>query len=171
MNLKKKIRDIPNFPKKGIIFRDITTLLRDPHAFEVVIDEFCVYFAKKRITKVAVIESRGFIFGGPIALSLGVGIVPIRKKGKLPYKTASQRYKLEYGWDSLEIHQDAFTKRDRVVIIDDLLATGGTARAAAKLVEKLGASVVSIGFLIELGYLNGRAKLKEYDVKTLINYD
>ncbi len=171
MNLKKKVRDIPDFPKKGIIFRDITTLLKDSRAFETAIDEFCVYFAKKKITKVAVIESRGFIFGGPIALSLGVGIIPIRKKGKLPYKTVGQRYKLEYGWDSLEIHQDALTKRDRVVIIDDLLATGGTAAAAAKLVEKLGASVASIGFLIELGYLEGRKKLKDYDVKTLISYD
>lgn len=171
MNLKKKVRDIPNFPRKGIIFRDITTLLKDAGAFELAIDEFCVYFAKKKITKVAVIESRGFIFGGPIALSLGVGIIPIRKKGKLPHNTVGQRYKLEYGWDSLEMHRDALTKRDRVVIIDDLLATGGTARAAAKLVEKLGAQVASIGFLIELGYLGGRKKLKDYDVKTLIQYD
>ncbi|MGB5106731.1 MAG: adenine phosphoribosyltransferase [Candidatus Zixiibacteriota bacterium] len=171
MDLKTKIRSIPDFPKKGIVFRDITTLLQDPVAYEMAIDQFCVHFAKHKITKVGVIESRGFIFGGPIAMALGVGLVPIRKKGKLPWDTVRQSYKLEYGTDSLEVHKDAVNKRDRVLIIDDLLATGGTAQASTKLIEKLGAKVAGLGFLIELSFLDGRKKLKEYDVLTLINYD
>jgi adenine phosphoribosyltransferase len=171
MNLRSKIRDIPDFPKKGIVFRDITTLLQDPRAYEHAIDEFCTHFARHRVTKVGVVESRGFIFGGPIALQLGVGIVPIRKKGKLPWDTVRQTYKLEYGTDSLEMHTDAVSKRDRVLIIDDLLATGGTARASVKLIEKLGAKVAGLGFLIELSFLNGRDKLKDYDLLTLIKYD
>ncbi len=171
MDLKTKIRSIPDFPKKGIVFRDITTLLQDPAAYETAIDQFCMHFAKHKVTKVGVIESRGFIFGGPIAMALGVGLVPIRKKGKLPWDTVRQSYKLEYGTDSLEVHRDAVNKRDRVLIIDDLLATGGTARASTKLIEKLGAKVVGLGFLIELSFLGGRKKLSEYDVLTLINYD
>ena len=171
MDLKTKIRSIPDFPKKGIVFRDITTLLQDPAAYETAIDQFCMHFAKHKVTKVGVIESRGFIFGGPIAMALGVGLVPIRKKGKLPWDTVRQSYKLEYGTDSLEVHRDAVNKRDRVLIIDDLLATGGTARASTKLIEKRGAKVVGLGFLIELSFLGGRKKLSEYDVLTLINYD
>ncbi len=171
MDLKTKIRSIPDFPKKGIVFRDITTLLQDPVAYENAIDQFCLHFAKHKITKVGVIESRGFIFGGPVAMALGVGLFPIRKKGKLPWDTVKQSYKLEYGTDSLEIHKDAVGKRDRVLIIDDLLATGGTARASTKLVEKLGGKVAGLGFLIELSFLDGRKKLKEYDVLTLIDYD
>ncbi len=171
MNLSSKIRSIPDFPKKGIVFRDITTLLQDPRAYEQSIDQFCSHFVKHKVTKIGVVESRGFIFGGPIALQLGVGIVPIRKKGKLPWETVRQTYKLEYGTDSLEIHKDAVTKRDRVLIIDDLLATGGTAHASVKLVEKLGATVAGLGFLIELSFLNGRKKLKDYEVLTLIKYD
>lgn len=171
MNLSNKIRSIPDFPKKGIVFRDITTLLQDPRAYEHTIDQFCTYFARHRVTKVGVVESRGFIFGGPIALQLGVGIIPIRKKGKLPWDTVRQTYKLEYGTDSLEIHKDAVTKRDRVLIIDDLLATGGTAKASVKLIEKLGATVAGLGFLIELSFLNGRDKLKDYEVLTLVQYD
>lgn len=153
------------------MFRDITTLLNDAQAFENTIDRFCIHFSKQKITKVGVIESRGFIFGGPIALSLGVGIVPIRKKGKLPFATVRQSYKLEYGSDSLEVHRDALSPRDRVIIIDDLLATGGTAKAATKLVEKLGATVAGLGFLIELSFLNGRKKLKDYEVLSLVRYD
>ena len=171
MDLKSKIRSIPDFPKKGIVFRDITTLLQDPVAYEHAIDLFCLHFAKHKITKVGVIESRGFIFGGPIAMALGVGLVPIRKKGKLPWDTVRQSYKLEYGTDSLEVHKDAVNKRDRVLIIDDLLATGGTARASTKLIEKLGAKVTGLGFLSELSFLGGRKKLGDYDVLTLINYD
>ncbi len=171
MDLRSRIRSIPDFPKKGIVFRDITTLLNDPRAYEHSIDQFCSHFAKHKITKVGVIESRGFIFGGPIALQLGVGIIPIRKQGKLPWDTVRQTYKLEYGTDSLEIHKDAVGKRDRVLIIDDLLATGGTAKASVKLVEKLGGTVAGLGFLIELSFLNGRDKLKDYEVLTLIDYD
>lgn len=171
MDLKSKIRNIPDFPKKGIVFRDITTLLQDPQAYEHAIDQFCTHFAKHKITKVGVIESRGFIFGGPIAMALGVGIVPIRKKGKLPWSTVRQTYKLEYGSDSLEVHKDAVKPRDRVLIIDDLLATGGTAKASVKLIEKLGAQVAGLGFLIELSFLSGRKKLKDYDVLALVSYE
>ncbi len=171
MDLKSKIRDVRDFPKPGIVFRDITTLLNDSAAFEEVIDKFCLHFKKYDITKVGVVESRGFIFGGPIALSLGVGIVPIRKEGKLPYETIYQSYDLEYGTGTLEMHSDALGEKDRVLIIDDLLATGGTALASVKLVERLGATVAGLGFLIELSFLKGREKLNDYDVLTLIQYD
>jgi adenine phosphoribosyltransferase len=171
MDLKEKIRNIVDFPKPGIVFRDITTLLSDAEAFEEVIDRFCLHFKKYDVTKVGVVESRGFIFGGPIALSLGVGIVPIRKKGKLPFHTIYQSYDLEYGTGTLEMHKDAVGEGDRVLIIDDLLATGGTALASVKLVEQLGASIAGLGFLIELSFLEGRRKLQDYDVLTLIQYD
>jgi adenine phosphoribosyltransferase len=171
MDLKEKIRNIKDFPKPGIVFRDITTLLNDAEAFEEVIDRFCIHFKKYDITKIGVVESRGFIFGGPIALSLGVGIVPIRKKGKLPFDTIYQSYDLEYGTGTLEMHKDAVGKKDRVLIIDDLLATGGTALASIKLVEQLGATVAGLGFLIELSFLKGKQKLQDYDVLTLIEYD
>ena len=170
MDLKSRIRDIPDFPKPGIVFRDITTLLADAEAFEEVIDRFCLHFKKHDVTKVGVIESRGFIFGGPIALALGVGIVPIRKKGKLPFETIWQSYDLEYGTGTLEMHKDALGTNDRVLIIDDLLATGGTALASIKLIEQLGATVAGIGFLIELSFLEGRKRLEGYDVMTLIDY-
>jgi adenine phosphoribosyltransferase len=171
MDLKEKIRNIRDFPKPGIVFRDITTLLSDAEAFEEVIDRFCLHFKKYDITKVGVVESRGFIFGGPIALSLGVGIVPIRKRGKLPFETISQSYDLEYGTDTLEMHSDALGEADRVLIIDDLLATGGTAQASIKLVEQLGATVAGLGFLIELTFLKGRQRFEDYDLLTLIQYD
>ena len=171
MDLKTKVRSIPDFPKQGVMFRDITTLISDAEAFEQVIDQFCLHFRKHEVTKVGVIESRGFIFGGPIALSLGVGIVPIRKKGKLPFDTIWQTYDLEYGTGTLEMHKDAIGQKDRVLIIDDLLATGGTAHASIKLVEQLGATVAGLGFLIELTFLKGRDKLQGYDLLTLIQYD
>jgi adenine phosphoribosyltransferase len=171
MDLKEKIRNIRDFPKPGIVFRDITTLLNDAEAFEEVIDRFCLHFKKYDITKIGVVESRGFIFGGPIALSLGVGIVPIRKQGKLPYETIYQSYDLEYGTGTLEMHKDALDEKDRVLVIDDLLATGGTALASIKLIEQLGATVAGLGFLIELSFLRGRDRLKDYDVLTLISYE
>lgn len=171
MNLKNFIRTIPDFPKKGIMFRDITTLLKDGKAFKYAVKELCNLSKNKKITKVAAIESRGFILGSAIANELGVGFVPIRKPGKLPSEKLIETYSLEYGTDSIEIHKDALTKDDLVLLHDDLLATGGTMEAACKLVEKLGAKVVQISFLIELSFLKGRDKLKNYEVVSLIEYD
>jgi len=170
MNLKKYIRNIPDFPKKGIIFRDITPLLKNPEAFRFAILELSEYFKTKKIDKIVSIEARGFIIGSCLAYELGCGFVPVRKKGKLPYKTISIKYDLEYGKDVLEIHEDAIKEKDKVVIIDDVLATGGTASAVAKLIEKCGGEVVGLGFLIELTYLNPREKLKGYDIFSLIQY-
>jgi len=168
--LKNVIRDIPNFPKKGIIFKDITKLLADPVLFANVVDKFEQAFKKLKIDKVVVIESRGFIFGAPLAYKLKTGIIPVRKKGKLPYKTIAASYSLEYGKATLEMHTDALEAGDRVVIIDDLLATGGTVSAAIELVEKLEAKIIGIGFLIELTFLKGREKLKGNKVVSLIKY-
>jgi adenine phosphoribosyltransferase len=168
--LKKIIRDVPDFPKKGIIFKDITTLLKDGKYFRQSADLLAKHFRKTRIDKVVSIESRGFIFGSVLAYKLGSGFVPVRKKGKLPFKTISVSYDLEYGKDTLEIHKDAIEPGDRVLIADDLLATGGTAKAVIELIEKLGAKIVGCAFLIELGFLNGGKKLKKYKVFSLIKY-
>lgn len=171
MDIKKIIRDVPDFPVKGIIFKDITTLLKNSEAFEYTLNELYNLCKNKGITKIVGIESRGFIFGGALAGKLGVGFVPIRKPGKLPYKKLSETYELEYGTDKIEIHADALDPSDKVLLHDDLLATGGTMKAACNLVEKLGATIEQISFVIELSFLNGREKLKEYDVRSLIKYD
>ena len=171
MDLKKLVRDVPDFPIKGIIFKDITTLVKDPKGFDYTLSELYNLSKNKGITKVIGIESRGFIFGGALANKLGVGFVPIRKPGKLPADTIKQTYELEYGTDSIEIHKDALESGDKVLIHDDLLATGGTMEAACKLVEKLGADVRQISFVIELDFLNGREKLQNYDVQSLIHYE
>jgi adenine phosphoribosyltransferase len=167
--LKKQIRDIPDFPKKGIIFKDITPLLKDGAAFKKAVDLMAARFFKdKKIDVVLSVEARGFLFGAAIAYKLGVGIIPVRKKGKLPFRTRSVTYDLEYGKDTLEIHEDAFKKGARVLIVDDLLATGGTTRAVADLVEKLGGRIAGMVFLIELTALKGREKLKGYPLVSLI---
>lgn len=168
--LKQGIRDIPNFPKEGIIFKDITPLLKNPALFKKAIDALCEHYKNKNINTVISIESRGFIFGSVIAYNLGASFVPVRKKGKLPHDTQAVTYELEYGQDTLEIHKDAVSAGDRVLIIDDLLATGGTIGAVVDLVENLGAEVAGIGFLIELTFLKGREKKKGYDIFSLIKY-
>ena len=164
------VRDIPDFPKKGILFKDITPLLRDPNSFGRVVDEIVRKFSKKHIDLVACIEARGFIVGGAIAYKLGAGFVPIRKKGKLPYRTKRVTYSLEYGQDTLEIHEDAIHPGEQVLIVDDLLATGGTASAVLDLVTSLGGTVVGIVFLIELSSLKGRERLKGHNVSSLIEF-
>lgn len=169
--LASAVRNIPDFPKKGIVFRDITTLLKDPASYKEAIQIFLERYQKTRIDKIACIESRGFIFGSVLAEKIGVGFIPIRKKGKLPAEKIQEEYDLEYGKDSVEIHTDAIVPGDQVLIHDDLLATGGTAAAACRLVEKLGGKVVGVSFLIELSFLNGREKLKGYDVFSIIQYD
>jgi adenine phosphoribosyltransferase len=168
--LKTLIRDVPDFPKPGILFKDITPLLQDKDMFQKTIEKLAGPFRRKGITHVASVESRGFIFGAPVAYQLNAGFVPIRKKGKLPYKTAAHEYELEYGNDTVEIHADAVDANSRVLVIDDVLATGGTALASAKLVEKLKARVIGLSFVIELEFLKGRAKLGGYDVLTLIRF-
>jgi adenine phosphoribosyltransferase len=168
--LKKSIRDIPDFPKKGIIFKDITPLLQNPKTFSESVDKLYHKFKNANIDVVVSIESRGFILGAVVAYQLQAGFVPVRKKGKLPYETHSVTYELEYGTDTLEIHRDAIKKGQRVLIIDDLLATGGTAQAVAQLVERMNGSVVGIAFLIELTFLKGREKLKGYPLHVLIQY-
>jgi adenine phosphoribosyltransferase len=169
-NLREKIRDIPDFPKKGIIFKDITTLLNDPVAFSKAIDLLGDRYTEKKIDAVVGIEARGFIIGSALAYKLGAGFIPIRKPGKLPYKTHSMTYELEYGTDQLEIHQDAIKPGQRVLIVDDLLATGGTIKAAADLVAKLNAEILEIAFLIELTFLKGRDKLNKYNIYSLIQF-
>ncbi len=170
LNLEQKIRDIPDFPKKGIIFKDITTLLYDPQAFKQAIDAIAVNYANTKIDKIACMEARGFIFGAPLAYKLGVGLAIIRKPGKLPYKTYQMSYELEYGADTLEIHQDAILPNENVLIVDDLLATGGTTWAVTELIKKLGGNIVSLAFLIELTFLNGKDKVKDYDLFSIIKY-
>ena len=170
MDLKKYIRDVPNFPVEGIIFKDITTLLQNKNAFSYTLDELYNISKNKGITKVIGIESRGFIFGGALAEKLNAGFVPIRKPGKLPAETLKEEYSLEYGTDKIEIHKDALTSDDVVLIHDDLLATGGTMKAACNLIEKMGARVAQISFLIELDFLNGRELIKNFDVQSLIHY-
>lgn len=169
--LKKKIRDIPDFPKKGIIFRDITTLLKDKEALCLCIDAIADYYEEQEIDYIAAAESRGFILGPLIAERLDCGFIPIRKPGKLPAETIKHSYELEYGTDALEIHKDALERGHRVLIVDDLLATGGTSLASVKLIEKLEAEVVGLAFLIELGFLRGREKLNDYEIFSLLNYN
>jgi len=164
------VRDIPDFPKKGIVFKDITPVLQHPKAFAEVIDEISAYASAAKPDVIIGIESRGFILGAPVASKTGKGFVPVRKVGKLPHDTISCEYALEYGTSAVEVHRDAVEPGQRVLIVDDLLATGGTAAATAKLVEELGGIVVGIVFLIELGFLNGREKLEGYEVKSFINY-
>jgi adenine phosphoribosyltransferase len=161
MPIKSRIRTVPHWPKKGIMFRDITTLLKDPVGFKICIDDFVSRYKKMDIDVVVGIDSRGFILGGPIAYELGKGFVPVRKKGKLPAATEKEEYALEYGTDTLEIHKDAIEKGQKVLIIDDLIATGGTALAAAKLVKKLHGEVVEFGFIVDLPDLGGRKKLEQ----------
>jgi len=171
IELARFIRDVPDFPKKGILFKDITPLLKDPSAFARAIDALAGRHRDDRIDAVAAVESRGFIFGGALAVHLGAGFIPIRKPGKLPHRTLSETYSLEYGTDSIEIHRDAVKSGDRVLIVDDLLATGGTAGAAASLITRMGAKVVGASFLVELAFLSGRAKLAEIPVFSIISYD
>ena len=170
IDLRSKIRSIPDFPKKGIVFRDITTLLKDPAALAEALDRFTDRCATLDIQKVVCIESRGFILGGALAQRLNAGFVPVRKPGKLPAETIREEYELEYGTDALEIHRDAIQPGDRVLVHDDLLATGGTAVAACKLVESLGGKILCLGFLVELSFLNGRERLEGYDTFSLIDY-
>lgn len=168
--LKAAIRDVPDFPKKGIVFKDITPVLSDPALFRFTIDWFISNHKGQKIDAIVGIDARGFIFAGAVACKLGVGLVPVRKKGKLPYKTQSLSYALEYGNSELEIHVDAFPKGSNVLIVDDLLATGGTSLAAAKLIEGIGGKVVGIDFLIELAFLDARKKFNGYPVCSAIQY-
>ncbi len=170
MDLKSLIRSVPDFPKEGILFRDITTLLQDPEGLNYVIDRLAEVYADQSIDYVAGIESRGFIFGTPLACRLSAGFVPIRKPGKLPAATHFTEYELEYGTDRLEVHQDAFKPGSRVLMVDDLLATGGTAAAAAHLVGKTGAHLMGFAFIIELSDLGGRGKLPDLPIESLIEY-
>lgn len=170
MDLKSYIRDVPNFPKEGIMFKDITLLLQNPMALRRTADTLVKLLDVPVIDKVVGMESRGFIFGPMIADRLQAGFVPIRKPGKLPSATLSEKYNLEYGTDTLEIHIDGIEKGDKVLIHDDVLATGGTAEAACKLIERLGGEIVQCNFLIELAFLNGAGKIKDYTVKSLIQY-
>jgi adenine phosphoribosyltransferase len=170
-DLKQYIRSVKDFPKKGVVFRDITTLLKDPVALKKTSTRLFDFAKNKNVNKVVGIESRGFMFGIVLAEKLDVGFVPVRKPGKLPAETEKETYALEYGEDAVEIHKDAIQPGDKVLLHDDLLATGGTAAAACKLIEKLGGQVVQISFIIELSFLKGRTKLKNYDVRALIDYD
>ncbi len=170
MNLKHHLREVPDFPKPGINFIDITTLLKNPTALNDSIALISSPWKDKGVTAVAGIESRGFIFGGAAAVQLGVGFIPIRKPGKLPADTISESYELEYGTDTVEMHRDALGQDDTVLLVDDLLATGGTMQASVKLVEKTGASVAGISFVAELTFLNGREKLEGYDISSLVLY-
>jgi len=169
--LKKLIREIPDFPKKGILFYDITTLLKDKLGFATLIDALAEYYLPKKVDLILGMEARGFIFGPALAYRLNAGFVPVRKPGKLPGETARVEYELEYGTNILEIHKDAVQKGQRVIIVDDLLATGGTAEATTKLATSLGAEIAGLGFVVELDFLKGRAKLRQYDVYSLLHYD
>lgn len=168
--LKDAVRNIPDFPKKGIQFKDITTLLKDPELYQHAIDQFVDYYSNKGITRVVAIESRGFILGGVIAHRLGAGFVPVRKPGKLPAQVFHKTYQLEYGEDALEIHQDALTDKDIVLLHDDLLATGGTTLAALDLISRFNVKQVYLGFLIELDFLEARKRIQNYDIFTLIHF-
>ncbi|HLG59354.1 MAG TPA: adenine phosphoribosyltransferase [Vicinamibacterales bacterium] len=170
MDLKQHIRHIPDFPKAGILFYDITTLLRDPEGFKITIDMLARPFVDQGIDAVVGIESRGFILGAAVAQRINAGFIPIRKPGKLPSKTLKESYALEYGTDALEVHEDAVEKGQRVLIVDDVLATGGTAAAAAQLVRKLGGDLHGLAFLIELEFLNGRSKLGSEGVFSVLQY-
>jgi len=169
-DLKKHIREIPDFPKEGILFYDISTLLQHPLALRKTVDRFTWFFSHQDIDKVVGIESRGFMFAPILAYNLNAGFVPVRKPGKLPYKTVSREYDLEYGSDALEMHEDAVEEGDRVLIVDDLLATGGTATACSELVSGQGAEVLGFGFVVELAFLNGRERLDGHEIASLIIY-
>jgi adenine phosphoribosyltransferase len=171
LDLKENIRIIEGFPKEGISFKDVTTLLSNGEAFKASVDEIVNYLKDKNIDIIVGPEARGFLFGTPVAYALGAGFVPVRKKGKLPCETISVDYDLEYGTDTLQMHKDAIKPGQRVAIIDDLLATGGTIESVIKLIEKLGGEVVSVDFIIELTDLKGRERLKNYDVMSLVKYD
>ena len=171
MDLKKKIRTVPHWPIKGVMFRDITTLLQDPEAFKHACDELYNRYKDEKIDVVVGIESRGFIFGAVLAYKLGVSFVPIRKKGKLPHKTVSEEYTLEYGKNIIEMHADAIRKGDKVLLVDDLLATAGTSAAAIRLIEKLGGKIVEAAFLIDLPDLKGKDKLEGYKVFSLMSFE
>ena len=168
--LRRMIRDVPDFPQKGIVFKDITPLLADPDAFKRAIDLMAQSLMDRKFDLLVGIESRGFIFAAALAYALGKGKVPVRKPGKLPAKTVQVSYELEYGTDRLEIHEDAIHSGQRVVIVDDVLATGGTARGAANLVEKVGGEVAALSFFIELDFLNGREKLSGYEIRSVLSY-
>ncbi|MGD8628837.1 MAG: adenine phosphoribosyltransferase [bacterium] len=169
--LRELIRSIPDFPKKGILFRDITTLLKNGPGFKAAVELMASHYRDAGISSIVCIEARGFILGSAMAYEMGCGVVPIRKPGKLPYETITQTYDLEYGTDSVEVHKDAISNGEKVLLVDDLLATGGTARAAAELIEKLGGDIVSCAFLIELVDLDGRKLLDKYDVFSVIKYE
>lgn len=170
IDLKEKIRNIPDFPKPGILFRDITTLLQDPGAFRYCIDKLTEHFKGKDVDSVAAIEARGYMLGAPLAYHLGVGFIPVRKPGKLPWKTIKEEYSLEYGTNVLELHEDAIKKGSRVAIIDDLIATGGSSLATKKLIERLGGQVVGFAFIVELLDLKGRELLRGHEVFSLVQY-
>ena len=170
-HLKKLIREVPDFPKKGILFYDITTLLKDKLGLATLIDALAEHYIKKDVDLVLGMEARGFIFGPALAYRLNAGFVPVRKPGKLPAATARYDYALEYGTNTLEIHKDAIQPGQRVIIVDDLLATGGTAEATTKLTASLGGEIAGLGFVVELDFLKGRDKLKQYDVFSLLHYD
>ena len=170
MNYKKLIREVPDFPKPGILFYDITTLLKDPEAFRSVVGDLTALYRNRRVAKVVSIESRGFILGGPLALQIGAGFVPVRRPGKLPADTFEVKYNLEYGSNSLAMHRDAITMGERVLIVDDLLATGGTAAATVNLVRQLGGEIVGVAVLVELLALKGRAQLNGCEVQALVQY-
>ncbi len=171
MNLDSKIRTVPDFPKKGIMFKDITTVLKDAEGLTYCVDTLYERYKDKKISKVIGIESRGFIIGTALAYRLGIGFVPIRKPGKLPAEKIRQEYQLEYGTDAMEIHKDAIVKGERVLLHDDVLATGGTMEAACSLVKQLGGEIVGLSFIIELSFLNPRKKFSGYDIYSLVSYD
>lgn len=170
MELKDYIRSIQDYPKEGILFRDITTLLKDKDAFKLAIDKMAEQVKDKKIDLIVGAESRGFLIGSALAYKMNCGFIPVRKKGKLPYKTISEEYALEYGTDTLYMHEDAIKKGDNVLVVDDLIATGGTALAMIKMVEKLGGNVIGSSFLIELEELNGRKEIEKYPINILIKY-
>ena len=170
MDLARTIRSVPDFPVEGILFYDITTMLKNPEAFKESVDQLVTHYQGTKIDVVVGVESRGFIFGVPLACELDTGFVPIRKPGKLPADSISESYELEYGTNTLEVHTDAIKKGQKVLIVDDLLATGGTAKATCKLIERLGGEVVGIAFIIELTFLNGREQLQEYNIYSMLQY-
>lgn len=171
MDLKSHIRNVKDFPKTGIMFRDITTLLKNPEAFNYTLEQLLDFTKGKKISKVVGIESRGFIFGSVLAHKLNCGFIPVRKPGKLPAEKVSISYSLEYGEDKLEMHKDAIQPGDKVLVHDDLLATGGTMNAVCQLIEQLGGEIVQVSFIVELSFLNGRDKLKPYDVRSIVDYE
>ncbi|MCA1691958.1 MAG: adenine phosphoribosyltransferase [Acidimicrobiales bacterium] len=168
--LRERIRDIPDFPKPGVVFKDITPLLADAEALRLTVDTIADHFSQRPVHKVVGVEARGFIIAAPVAYCYGAGFVPVRKTGKLPWRIEREEYELEYGNDLLEIHQDAVGPGDQVLIVDDVLATGGTAAATCRLVERLGATVAGLGFVIELSFLNGRSKLEGRDILSLLTF-